>query len=366
MRRLLEDSTWRVDGQRRVTRRSHEVYRVMDQAGVDSAGEVSVSWSPWHERRPVVRARVINKGGRVFVLSEEALQEETPEGQKRMFSDRRRLRAPLPALRVGSVVEVVIEVSEHQPAFTAARNLRLWMEGSERVSRWRASVETPAGTSVKAAFRNVDAKVAKARFKRDGQAWVRRVWSVPSPEPYAARETYQPDGRNPYRRLTVSVGGSWGDVASEYAGYVEDVLKTPLPEEARAAAAEVAKASSRQERAAAALRWVTERLRYTGLELGRGAYIPANAAEVLARGFGDCKDMSTLVVALLREAGVGGPRRAPPQRHGARRGGRPAGPVRLQPRHRVCPGGSAPVAPTPPSLPAASTCCRSGIAGATL
>lgn len=54
----------------------------------------------------------------------------------------------------------------------------------------------------------------------------------------------------------------------------------------------------------AALRWVQEEVRYFGVELGKNSHWPSRPQETLARRFGDCKDKSLLLMALLRELGV--------------------------------------------------------------
>ena len=53
-----------------------------------------------------------------------------------------------------------------------------------------------------------------------------------------------------------------------------------------------------------ALRFVQDDVRYTGLEIGAGAYRPSQPGVVLARRFGDCKDKVFLLVTLLRAMGV--------------------------------------------------------------
>ncbi|MBI3191681.1 MAG: transglutaminase family protein, partial [Pedosphaera parvula] len=45
-------------------------------------------------------------------------------------------------------------------------------------------------------------------------------------------------------------------------------------------------------------------VRDTGVEFGEAALIPRTPTETLTRKYGDCKDQATLLIALLREAGV--------------------------------------------------------------
>lgn len=53
-----------------------------------------------------------------------------------------------------------------------------------------------------------------------------------------------------------------------------------------------------------ALAFVHANVRYSSLEFGESSIIPATPAATWARKYGDCKDQATLLVALLRRAGV--------------------------------------------------------------
>ncbi len=58
------------------------------------------------------------------------------------------------------------------------------------------------------------------------------------------------------------------------------------------------------EKVQALYNYVSEKFRYIGISLGVGRYQPHAASEVLANGFGDCKDKHTLLSALLQAVGV--------------------------------------------------------------
>ena len=49
---------------------------------------------------------------------------------------------------------------------------------------------------------------------------------------------------------------------------------------------------------------VTRRIRYVGFELGIGGIRPRSAGETYESGMGDCKDITLVLVALLRAAGI--------------------------------------------------------------
>jgi len=62
--------------------------------------------------------------------------------------------------------------------------------------------------------------------------------------------------------------------------------------------------ASEKARAASVLRWVQTNLRYVAIILGDGGFRPHETEDVLANRYGDCKDMSTVLTAALRELGI--------------------------------------------------------------
>ncbi len=50
--------------------------------------------------------------------------------------------------------------------------------------------------------------------------------------------------------------------------------------------------------------WVKDNIRYIAIENGLGGFVPRPASKVYQRGYGDCKDMSTLIKKMLEYAGI--------------------------------------------------------------
>lgn len=65
-----------------------------------------------------------------------------------------------------------------------------------------------------------------------------------------------------------------------------------------------AKHQTPQTRTRAALDFVQHEIRYLGIELGQGGYIPRRPDAVLSNRFGDCKDMTLLLIAILAELDI--------------------------------------------------------------
>jgi hypothetical protein len=58
------------------------------------------------------------------------------------------------------------------------------------------------------------------------------------------------------------------------------------------------------DKAQAIHRWVTQNIRYVAVFVGVGGYVPNDLASILARRYGDCKDMTLLTMALLEAVGI--------------------------------------------------------------
>ncbi|HEY4266335.1 MAG TPA: DUF3857 and transglutaminase domain-containing protein, partial [Micropepsaceae bacterium] len=62
--------------------------------------------------------------------------------------------------------------------------------------------------------------------------------------------------------------------------------------------------TDRREQARAIYEWVSQHVRYVGIELGQGAIVPRDAELVLANAYGDCKDITVLLSALLKAKNI--------------------------------------------------------------
>ncbi|MFT6748052.1 MAG: hypothetical protein ACJAZ2_002410, partial [Glaciecola sp.] len=61
-----------------------------------------------------------------------------------------------------------------------------------------------------------------------------------------------------------------------------------------------------QEKAKKIYYWVQDNIKYVAFEDGMGGFVPRNASLVCQRRFGDCKDMSSILVEMLGYAGIEG------------------------------------------------------------
>jgi len=303
---LSRHTEYRFDEEGRATYREHSIYRVLDRENLGSWATVLASWAPWHQKTPEVRARVVTSDGLEHeldpsTLSDSPLYEDSPH----LFDDRRRLRGPLPALANGAVVEVEIVIRDHQPLFDSGLSKIHNFVNVVPVHLDRLTLDSPKTLPLRFSARRLDEepertvdgeRVRLVFTRRDGEML---EWD----ETMGFGETGLPSNRSTFPNVVFSTGESWNAVAKSYAEIVEERL-AGADVEAFLASVERRPGEAQSERIARLLDRVHEEVRYTGLELGAASIVPVPPAETLKRKFGDCKDKSTLVAALLRAEGI--------------------------------------------------------------
>lgn len=286
---LLEEMHYVFDAQGRSTGTERLVYRVVAESAIDDWSTAVAGWAPWYQDRPEIVARVIAKDGSVHMLDPKAIT-ESPAGDESMeiFSDNRLLRAPLPGIAVGSVVEEVITYKDHNPMFDAGTTDRFYFGRGVPVQQARLIIDAPPSLAIHL--------VNKSGFepKKDGD---RTTFESGALKPIDDWEWNLPFDESQRPFVAFATGKSWQDIARRYSEVVDKQI-------AGSKFTPVTKSSKRREVIDAILADIQKNVRYAGVEVGDGSIIPRPPQEVLGHKYGDCKDKATLLVAMLRDAGI--------------------------------------------------------------
>ncbi len=297
---LLEESRYQFAPDGTSTSTHRRVYRVVAQSAIEDWSTVSSVWAPWYEDRPTIQARVITRDGTVHQLDAAAISEApAPEESLDIFSDNRVIRAPLPAVAEGSVVEQVITRKQRSPIPGAGMADAFEFGSWVPIQKARLVIDAPAGLPI-----NVENQTSPKleAVKKSVDSREISTWET---GPLAAIEFFEwnlPTDLAPRPYIAFSTGKSWQDLAAKFVTIVErQIAATPLAEEAKQAAGNE---TTRAGKIAAVLAYVQKHVRYAGVELGEGSIIPRTPGSVLQNRYGDCKDKATLVVSLLRANGI--------------------------------------------------------------
>jgi hypothetical protein len=113
---LLEQHRYVIDENGRTISKVRKVLRIVTEEGLEEWSSIEQEYQPWHESKPEMRSRVIGVDGTIHWLDDKTIADSpASEYDQSIFSDRRVVRAPLPAVGVGTIVEYEIVARETAP-----------------------------------------------------------------------------------------------------------------------------------------------------------------------------------------------------------------------------------------------------------
>ena len=88
---LEDDESYTFDEAGRIEHVGYFVYKVLTQKGAEGWDYLAVGWDPWHQARPIIRARIITPDFAEHALDPKAIT-ETPArgGDYKIYSDGKR------------------------------------------------------------------------------------------------------------------------------------------------------------------------------------------------------------------------------------------------------------------------------------
>jgi len=298
---LVDDESYTFDEAGRAVHVGHVVYKVITQKGAEGWDEVAVGWEPWHEARPTIRVRVIAPDFSVHELDPNTITESPArEGDYKIYSDGKTVRAPFPAVAPGVVIEEEYIETETEPFFSAGRVGQITF-GRERVPVAHSRAVFDAPSSLLLHFSNLLLPELKpARAESNGRVTI--SFELGPLEGFEPREPNLPPDVARFPEIQFSTGASWQAIATAYAQIVDSHASTKEVQPAVEKLISGKKTAADKEEAI--LNFLDREVRYTGIEFGEAALAPHDPAETLGHKYGDCKDKATLLVTMLRAAGI--------------------------------------------------------------
>ena len=295
---LYAEGSYKIAADGTLAYRHRLIYRVDSAEGVKGWSEISSNWDPWNQKPVQLHARVLQPDGQFKELDQKTITDAPINAEdSETFSSSHVRRAPLPGVTIGAIVEQVDEVEEKTPYFAAGGIYRFNFQFGVPVARERVLVELPASSPFKDHIQEPQG-IDVVRSEENG---VRRVvYSESNVQPRFSSDINLNSNSPETQMVEFATGASWASIASGYAALsdpqtvvadAQPFLPVGLP-------------ANRMERIQAIVQKLHHEVRYTGVEFGAARLTPQRPSEVINRHYGDCKDKATLLVAMLRAAGI--------------------------------------------------------------
>jgi hypothetical protein len=268
--------------------------RILNQMGALQRSEEVFEYRPFSEELRIPYVRVRKKDGTVLKVVTDVTQHPPKKVAPQFDLDERRVR--IPGLVPGDFVEYDVVTVIHRPLAAGEFYVHHNFDRSDRTNE-QLVVDIPRGRNVK-----VRSPPGVDFWKTDDSTRQVYHWKNVNREPGQIYSIPFVPGRTPDVQLSSFL--SWEEFGEWYSELEKN--RRAVTPEVKAKADELTQGlNSDIEIVEALYNFAAKKIRYISLaSLGIGGYEPRFAEETLHNGYGDCKDKTALLRALLEAKGL--------------------------------------------------------------
>jgi tetratricopeptide (TPR) repeat protein len=287
------------------TREVRSRIRVQTNAGLSAAGQLVFQYNALDEELSVRSVRVVKSDGSILPVGPDAAQDLSAPVTlgAPIYTDARQKHITVPGLALGDSLEYDVAVKT-KPIVPGQFWYKWSFPNNIIALDEQLELNIPKDRTIKIkSSSGLEPSISVAGDRRIYR-WVTSNLRIPPPvdlfqdfrfDVVPLLEGNRPE---PPPRVLFSTFQNWSEVADWYA-QLEKERRIPTVE-IRSKADEITRGQNNDEDKARALYdWVSRNIRYVSLSFGTGRYQPHAASEVLANRYGDCKDKTTLLEAML-------------------------------------------------------------------
>ncbi|MBP6874568.1 MAG: DUF3857 domain-containing protein [Candidatus Eisenbacteria bacterium] len=293
---LMQRNSYWLGAVNRFMHRYRHTVLILTQQGIDQAHPVRLSFDAGWGNPQMRMGRVIHPDGRITMVRDQDIM-ITGSTEEEDVGDTRDMVIPFPDLEVGAVIDLVIDYPEQEYFGHGLSFTHVFGDGWPIVTE-TLEIAVPDGLAARfqagpAAPQSVETRATGATI---------HTWNCEDQPAFEWTDMAGWADLFP-RRVTCSTYASWADAE----GWLCDEYRqrTSPSADIRTRALELTRGKkTAEEQVEAILAEMSRSVHYIAIEIGRGTVVPRTAEEILARGYGDCKDMTTLLISLLAPLGI--------------------------------------------------------------
>jgi hypothetical protein len=298
---ILDEDIVEVSKDGRCKETLHVVFKILNERGKDD-GDIEIGYNPRTETVSIVYARTITPEGKIIPLNENAIKVVTPFSTYPSYSDYKELTFSMPGVTVGSIIDYKVVKEKKKPEIEGKFSDRFFFQGYDPTYICRYKVIVPEHMDLKYLLLNpLHGIQLPPKMIRYGNKKV-YLWEYKN-IPQIIKEKSMPPSDEVAFRILVTTMNSWEEFSNWWRKKIAG--KTEPDKAIKRKVAELTESlSTSGEKIEAIFDYVKREIRYVSIGLGKSGYEPENAKKVFENKYGDCKDKSTLLISMLRAAGI--------------------------------------------------------------
>ncbi|MCB1042862.1 MAG: DUF3857 domain-containing protein [Acidobacteria bacterium] len=273
-------------------------YEITDPSGITDLPGYSFSYAPLRQSTKLISAVLLRGNERMLITQTGRARISDPE--YRMYYDLLAYQIAFPPLKIGDRIQLEYRIDDHDTAnmFGDYFGDLTYLASRYPTRAAQYTVLVPKERKIVYRTTNMD---AEPDITEDGEYKVYQ-WRMDQIPPYET-ESRMPGLSGYMPTISVSTFSDWQDMSQWYAQLIKPQLQLDLETKAIVNSL-VGDTKDHLEILKRIHEYVVTHTRYVALEFGIHGFKPYPVNQVCNRQFGDCKDKASLMVAMLREAGV--------------------------------------------------------------
>ena len=264
-----------------------------------SESDIAIPYSSSTDTLSNLTARTILPSGKVVTLDPSNVHITSPFAGYAMYDDSKVASFSMPGVQDGSIIDYSYTITSKPLLPNDFSETWLFSDGSFPVKISKFIVHAPSNLKINSQILN--APGLKPSISQHGGTTT-YYWAMTNLSD-VDREPMMPPDRYVFPMIQVSSLGDWQDIAHWYWSLAKD-REVITPDLHQVVLQQIAGKTTDEDKAKALFYWVEQNIRYVAVELGESAWRPHAAEEVYNNRYGDCKDMATLLVTMLHDAGI--------------------------------------------------------------
>lgn len=280
-----------------------QVDKILNEDGIENNSEVSVSYDPSYQQLIFHDVYIVREGLHIDKLKKAkfSMLQQEEDARRHLYDGRLTALLVLEDVRNGDVIEYAYSIKGFNPVYEGRYADFYNTAFGIPLGHLYFRLVTDALKPVYIESANMHDVAIEPLEIRNGK-FKEYTWSL-TDVPAIHPDDNLPSWFDAYPVIMVSQDNDWMNIrqwaAKLYPGNVAvtgELLK-------KTEAIKLAHATN-ELRAAAALRFVQDEIRYLGIEMGAGTHKPSDPNKTFTRRYGDCKDKAHLLVTMLNAMGI--------------------------------------------------------------
>lgn len=272
----------------------HNMVSVFNSEGIQEQSDITVSYDPSYQVLKFHKLQIIRDGktiDKTKTIPIKSIQQET--GQSRgLYDDRLSALIHFDDVQKGDIIEYAYTIKGYNPIYKGEFSTQLLLQYSVPINQFYYRILSKD----KLTYNLLDS-ASNPQINSIGNGF-EYIWDTDGFNP-VIYDVQVPYWYNKQKRVDISTYNNWREVSKllyplyQYNKHdISVITKTILDQ------------SSIKDTVLSLINYVQDDIRYLGLEAGINAFKPHDPELVFTQKYGDCKDKSLLLVALLRDVGI--------------------------------------------------------------